>query len=92
MRLAFETALLGIPDLGIIAWVAISLIFAFDAGVFWVGRAYTRNRREPRWQRRATYQREAAETRRRAVRVRDRSRRGPEPCSGEEKFERGEAA
>jgi hypothetical protein len=81
-------ALLGIPDLGIIAWAAIILIFAFDAGIVFLGRCYTKNYREPRWQRRATYERAAAETRHREIRVRDKSRRGPEPRHPEEKLGR----
>lgn len=71
-------ALLGIPDLGIVAWLAISLVFAFDAGLFFAGWHYTEHHRKPRWERRAQLQRAKPLDLADARRVRDRTRRGPE--------------
>lgn len=70
-------ALLGIPDLSIVAWLAISLVFAFDAGLLFLGCHYTEHHRKPRWERRARLERAKPINLEAARRVRDRTRRGP---------------
>lgn len=70
-------ALLGIPDLGIVAWLAICLIFAFDAGLFFAGWHYTEHHRKPRWERRMRRQPVEPVDFIAARRVRDKTRRGP---------------
>jgi hypothetical protein len=77
-------ALLGIPNLGFVAWLVISFAFAVDAGIVFLGWHYSEHHRKPRWARHANHEPVDPIDFGGEIAVHDKSRRGPERLAGPE--------